>query len=220
MASSSKPVTSKELAMAQDIVARASKAGVKDPEMTAGYGAMNDSSKRLRDGYDIELDEAWEPVTYTSEDGSLEKERLEAGSTSKQVPLKPEKKGENLKIPLPTGVSSTENWGTTVCRLPKVSALGLSYQELVAQKDHHKYLTWVQGHGLHRDGRFGDLAAYLERISPRASIEAQIQQPLLQGRQRSESASEVRRDVRTLPFQKLCTSRFVVDVRILHFVES
>ena len=122
MASSSKPVTPEELAMTQAIVARAHKAGVRDHELTAGYGAMSDSSKRLRDQHDMELDEAWEPVTYASEEVSLEKERLEAGSTSKQVSFKPEKKGENLKIPLPVGVSSVEDWGTTVCRLPKVSA--------------------------------------------------------------------------------------------------
>ena len=141
MASSSKPVTPDELAMAQAIVARAHKVGVKGHDMSAGYGAMTDSAKRLRDQRDIELDEAWEPVTYLPEEVSLVKERLEAGSASKQVPFVPEKKDENAKIPL------------------------LSYKELVAQKEHHKYLTWVQGHGLHRDGRFGDLAAYLERIN-------------------------------------------------------
>lgn len=165
MASSSKPVTPDELAMAQAIVARAHKVGVKGHDMSAGYGAMTDSAKRLRDQRDIELDEAWEPVTYLPEEVSLVKERLEAGSASKQVPFVPEKKDENAKIPLPAGVSSVDDWGSTVCRLPKVSALGLSYKELVAQKEHHKYLTWVQGHGLHRDGRFGDLAAYLERIN-------------------------------------------------------
>ena len=47
--------------------------------------------------------------------------------------------------------------GTTVCKLPKVQALKMSYSELVADKSHHKYLTWVQS-GKGRGGRFAQAA--------------------------------------------------------------
>lgn len=40
----------------------------------------------------------------------------------------------------------------------------MSYSELVADKSHHEYLTWVQSHGKGRGGRFEDLSRFLEAI--------------------------------------------------------
>lgn len=163
MASHSSPVTPEELARAQEIMTRATQAGVKSrKDSGSGYATMSDGCKRLRDQdlKDVALDEAWEPVAYTDPDPTLLQSRLEGGVHSSQVPITPEKK----KINLPAGIVSLSDWGSTVCRLPKVSKMGLTYEELVKDKGYQSYLLWIQSHGKNKDGRFGDFAAYLAAI--------------------------------------------------------
>ena len=172
MASQSSPVTPEELARAQEILTRASQAGVKSrKESDYGYATMSDGCKRLRDQdlKDLALEEAWEPVTYTDPDPSLHQMRLEAGVSSSQVPVIPDKK----KVSLPAGIVSLSDWGSTVCPLPKVSKLGKTYDELVKDKGYQSYLLWIQSHGKDRDGKFGEFAAYLAAISYAESVSAQ-----------------------------------------------
>lgn len=52
-------------------------------------------------------------------------------------------------VSLPEGVKSFEQWGRTVCELPKVQALDLSYEELYhmaasGDKEKSEYLVWVR----------------------------------------------------------------------------
>ena len=170
MSSPSTPVTPEELAHAKAIMSRAHQSGVKSrSDVTQGYVAMNDSAKRLRDQRDIELDEAWEPVHYSEEHQPLEKERLGGHMSHDQKPVIPEKMDKS-KICFPAGVTRLKDWGSTVCRLPKVSKLGLSYQELTSKTEYQSYLIWVQAHGKDRDGRFGDFAAYLSAIDYAGSV--------------------------------------------------
>lgn len=166
MASQSTPVTPEELAGAQDIFSRAQKAGVKSRQETSqGYAAMSDGSKRLRDRdlKDAALDESWEAVTYAEPEPALHQVRLDPGVPSSQIPLKPEKDGHK-KVNLPAGIMSLSDWSSTICRLPKVSKLNLTYDDLVNDKSYESYLLWVQAHGKGKNGKFGDFAAYLEAI--------------------------------------------------------
>lgn len=53
------------------------------------------------------------------------------------------------RISLPEGVKSFEQWGRTVCELPKVQSLNLSYEELYTlaasgDKEKSDYLVWVR----------------------------------------------------------------------------
>lgn len=129
MSSSSTPVTPEELAHAKAIMSRAHQSGVKTgSDSTQGYVAMNDSAKRQGDQRDMELDEAWEPVNYSDEHQPLEKERF-GHMSHDQKPVVPEKM-DMSKVCLPAGVTSLKDWGSTVCRLPKVS--------------NQSYLVWVQ----------------------------------------------------------------------------
>ena len=52
---------------------------------------------------------------------------------------------------LPDGVSSLEEWGRTICELPKVKELNSSYRELVKISDSGdtkmaSYLNWVSNY--------------------------------------------------------------------------
>lgn len=68
----------------------------------------------------IALDESREPVAYADPEQSLHQLRLEGGVPSSQISAKPEK-GGHKKVSLPVGIASLRDWGTTICRLPKVS---------------------------------------------------------------------------------------------------
>ena len=66
-----------------------------------------------------------------------------------------------MAVPLPPGVSDGQDWGTTICGLPKVASEKLTYSEL---PKHAGYLRWILSHGPNRGGRFEDLANYLKAV--------------------------------------------------------
>lgn len=153
------PVTQKELELAQEVILRAHAAGVIKPEDPWG-GAMNDSSKRLREGLGYE---EWEEII--DEQRTLTEERMEHVSKQAQLPLKPTKdKDINKSVSLPPGVSSVNDWGNTVCRLPRVAKMECSYSELLEKPELFSYLKWVKQHGKGQSGRFEDFSKYLTAV--------------------------------------------------------
>ena len=66
---------------------------------------------------------------------------------------------------LPPGVSDVSTWSRTVCTLPKVEKMELTYAELVdkskTDSDLFRYLRWVQSNGP-VSGKVKDLADYLQ----------------------------------------------------------
>ena len=120
------------------------------------HGAMSDACKRhLSDDEDELYSEEFERVSMV---GSFPAEHALPGCSQKPVPPL-EMKG----IKFPPGVVSLEDWGSTVCKLPKVSNLQVSYAEMVAdQSTHGDYLLWVWKHGEKKGGRLEDLFLYLK----------------------------------------------------------
>ena len=124
-------------------------------------GAMTDAAKRLRS------DDGWDLVTA-----------VHAGATrpgnTKQLPVRPKAAVRTAAAPppgrqgLPDGVHSVEEWGRTVCELPKVAKRNQSYQELVAaapgeeelRKYLLKYVLTYKGTSV----KVHDLRRYLEHI--------------------------------------------------------
>lgn len=123
------------------------------------HGAMSDACKRhLSDDEDELYSEEFERVSMV---GSFPAEHALPGCSQKPVPPL-EMKG----IKFPPGVVSLEDWGSTVCKLPKVSNLQVSYAEMVAdQSTHGDYLLWVWKHGEKKGGRLEDLFLYLKAIN-------------------------------------------------------
>ena len=149
-----KLVTQAEVVMAREILARLERQSA-PVELSAG--SMHDGSKRLRET------EEWDAISY---DASAEEfmDRLSGSSLpDKQDPIVlPKDKSEVSKIPFPPGVPSLSDWGSTVCRLPRVNHLNASYEELTRMPDQQPYLKWVAEHGMSRGGRFEDFALYLK----------------------------------------------------------
>lgn len=120
-----------------------------------GYGgAMNDSSKRR--------------LTATGSDEAAESPTNSEGGTKfvmVQMPEPPWAGGKASKIDLPSGVDSLEEWSRTVCELPKVAALKMTYAQLQADaekgnQDVKNYLIFVLGYNGSSE-RTKDFAAYL-----------------------------------------------------------
>jgi hypothetical protein len=119
-------------------------------------GTMSDS-KRLRSTSEGAGFEGYEHLgTPRDKQVSLS---MPSGS---QLPFVPDPK---TGVKLPPGITDLKDWGTTICKLPKVAGLKLSYEELVQDpKNHQEYLTWVLKHGAYRGGRLEDLCLYLKVI--------------------------------------------------------
>ena len=122
---------------------------------------MNDSSKRLRDRDHAQAEaEDWEPITYEESAGkSIAGERVIPNRAGDQLPLAPMAHNAGMAVPLPPGVSDGQDWGTTICGLPKVASEKLTYSEL---PKHAGYLRWILSHGPNRGGRFEDLGKLFE----------------------------------------------------------
>ena len=85
---------------------------------------------------------------------SLPSLRSPASTTKLYVPM------VNVgNIPIPPDNTDLVDWSTTVCELPKVLALHLSYAELVADPEH-----MVKSHGVKKGGRFEDLSLFLHAV--------------------------------------------------------
>ena len=163
MAPKQMPVSTKELKAAQETIDRANRAGVLDAApSSSGYGGMSDATKRLREPEDWEVEE-WEAIAY-QEQKALAEERFQTDKSSSQMPvLKKDPKAFTM-VTFPPGIDSMEDWSTTICRLPKVSKMNLTYAEMTETLSLESYLTWVQQHGIGKGGRFEDLAQYLNAI--------------------------------------------------------
>ena len=159
--SKSGPVTSEEVKAAQAVLRQAQVCGVADSDPPSG--SMHDSAKRLRaEGLDYE---DWEQVLYEEKQKSLGEERIESGIPKAQLPIMPSSSQHgSSKMELPPGVSCIADWGSTVCKLPRVAKFRHSYMELTNIPEFHSYLVWVKQHGVGKGGRFEDFSKYLVAI--------------------------------------------------------
>eukprot|EP00435_Cladocopium_sp_Y103_P015305 s272_g3.t1 len=115
-------------------------------------GSMTDAAKRRcpdeTTSHDFEL-------LHDSIESSLDSSPVGAPSLSLPVPPRSiatpiNNSAGSIDTALPDGVSSMEEWGRTVCELPKVKDLGLSYRELASRaeagdNEMAKYLNWIRG---------------------------------------------------------------------------
>ena len=63
--------------------------------------------------------------------------------------LETKESGYSSKVFLPVGADSLEEWGRTICELPKVKEMSCSYHELTLQAEKgdiqmSKYLSWIR----------------------------------------------------------------------------
>ena len=161
-ASDAKPLTHEEAKLLRSLLDRMSSAGretgPEDLDLVENLVAagMTDASKRRLTADSSSVDEDFEHL-------EMPKSKYGGKKSSQSVPspIAP----DLSEVKFPPGISNLEDWGCTVCRLPKVKSLGLCYSELVADpKTHQKYLEWVLGHGACRGGRLEDLYLYLKAI--------------------------------------------------------
>lgn len=88
--------------------------------------------------------------------------------SKKQTPVLPDKtkseKPWNVST-LPSGIQSLSHWGQTICELPKVAHMDLSYEEMITKAKTNSmvadYLKWVFTAGVKSD-KVDDLKAYLK----------------------------------------------------------
>ena len=137
--------------MAREILARFERQG---PPVEMSGGSMHDGSKRLCET------EEWDAISYEDSTGEFMDHLSGLTTTGKQDPIVT--KPKDSKITFPPGVSSLVDWGTTICRLPRVASLNASYEELTRMPDQQPYLKWVAEHGASRGGRFEDFSLYLK----------------------------------------------------------
>ena len=137
-------------------------------EMWAG---MNDSCKRRMSASPIRTTHGFEMVEPT---GSKQ-------LTLKQQPIAPKAQsaskgyGSQAMTQLPDGISSSEEWGRTICSLPKVKDRKLRYHELVQQSksdtELSDYLVWIKKAGI-RSNKVDDLRSYMSYIGHDPEYEA------------------------------------------------
>ena len=104
--------------------------------------------------------EEWDAISYEDSTGEFMDHLSGLTTTGKQDPIVT--KPKDSKITFPPGVSSLVDWGTTICRLPRVASLNASYEKLTRMPDQQPYLKWVAEHGASRGGRFDDFSLYLK----------------------------------------------------------
>lgn len=164
---SNSPLSAEEARTLTSLLMRMQAAGIEPTADPQGYGAMTDASKRRKSESEIELEEEFEHIDPFVK---FEMAQLETGKpqSSSEVPVVK----TLVKLPLvnvggvkiPPSQKDMEDWSTTVCELPKVVALEMSYAELVADPEHMEYLIWVRTHGVKKGGRFEDFSLFLQAI--------------------------------------------------------
>ena len=69
---------------------------------------------------------------------------------------------------LPPGVDSLEQWGKTICTLPKVASRRCTYQKLIDEAgrvgDTKVYLAWVHCNA-HKSAKAADFKNYMEAVN-------------------------------------------------------
>ena len=118
-------------------------------------GAMTDGSKRRLSERSVLDDEDFQHVSSSEE---MIPSLADLGGpypTDQQRPVKyqigVEDQRQPCEVSLPDGVSSLEEWGRTICELPKVKELNSSYRELLNISDGGdtkmaSYLNWVRNY--------------------------------------------------------------------------
>ena len=162
---STTPLSADEARTLTSLLIRMQNGGVSETGYPEQFGAMTDASKRRKPEFDSDLEEEFEHVG-TAE--SAEPPKSEKPKPSTSVPASTTKLVVPMvnvgNIPIPPDNADLVDWSTTVCELPKVLALHLSYAELVADPEHMDYLIWVKSHGVKKGGRFEDLSLFLHAV--------------------------------------------------------
>ena len=119
-------------------------------------GAMSDSSKRRAEA--IESDNEFDLISSVS---------------CKQAPVLPCSSAamsmgtENVNNGYPEGIVSLEQWGHTVCELPKVANRDINYMSMIEEsktkKEMGEYLSWVYNTKI-QSKKADDLRAYLKAV--------------------------------------------------------
>lgn len=132
------------------------------PTSSMTQGAMTDGAKRRLIDPSEELDK-YEVLSLRQE--VLKPNVKSAGHSSFSIErAEPEtKQGED--IPLPEGIRSLHQWGTTVCELPKFAKRDLTYSSMLVEaktsKEMANYLGWVLTAGT-KSPKLDDLRAFLK----------------------------------------------------------
>ena len=157
-------VSAEEVQAMKAIMSRMQKYGVKDPAGVASEGrvpgTMADSSKRLRDDEIASFDASLEDETW---DLPGDMDPLSSSALETQQVLSP-MLSSTQKIALPPGISSVKEWGKTLCELPAVARLKLSYEALSQEESQMDYLLWILKQGASKGPRVHDLGQYLQAI--------------------------------------------------------
>ena len=164
MAKTSGPLSVEEQQLLQSLLARAKASGCEEPigVMAAAFKRPSDSPMQ----FDSDDEDEFACVTPCAGCVADEEAKLEAAEkkSSSHLPVAPGI-GSCSEITLPQGVETITDWGRTICQLPKVEQLGLSYEELVQDRTTHgRYLNWIYEHGSARGGRLQDFWSYLHAI--------------------------------------------------------
>ena len=145
------PLSADEARTLTSLLMRMQAAGLEPAADAQGYGAMTDASKRRKPESEVSLEEEFEHiepfVQYEVEKPGTEKPKSSTdgsvGKTRVHIPL------VNVGgVKIPPNEKDMEDWSTTLCELPKVVHLGMSYAELIADPEFMDYLIWVRTHGV------------------------------------------------------------------------
>ena len=177
----SAPVSPEELQYMQDLMTRLRAQGYQGPmpdfnalrfgtgseENMLTHGSMTGACKRGRatsplPGADsfrdtIEAEVALEELS----EFSLVTSSPTPKSRLAQLPLAPAVTGRSEEIKLPPGVDSVQQWGSTLCEMPKMKSLNLTYEEIAQMPEHRSYAQWVISQGKGKGGRCEDFRNYL-----------------------------------------------------------
>ena len=161
------PLSADEARTLTSLLMRMQAAGLEPAADHQGYGAMTDASKRRKPESEVSLEEEFEHiepfVQYEVEKLGTEKPKsstdVSVGKTRVHIPL------VNVGgVKIPPNEKYMEDWSTTLCELPKVVHLGMSYAELIADPEFMDYLIWVRTHGVKKGGRFEDFSLFLQAV--------------------------------------------------------
>ena len=117
------------------------------PELS--HGAMTDAPKRAKPDH-AEWVFPSQAACAAASGGDIKKDGYTARS------LSPE---------LPPGVTSLEQWGSTVCTLPKIKDRNLCYTEILASKENMilDYVTWIYNNRS-KSAKAEDFAKYMDAV--------------------------------------------------------